>query len=244
MRLAVRKIRFAGIGAGIWAAALVFLGAASGFAAGPTFLAPPDGYRSYRSSVWVVVGDTATAPVLFIDGKAQNLPIVEEDGIYHFKVSGLAPTGTLVEVRQPEGRAKIRLFGGLGPEREPANLFHASKNKVCAPCHGKSGKESCVQCHSMGGNKHAEALATKCNDCHEDNGPARTDVVKRCSSCHKRYSDNRHPRLKHPVSSSNDPSRPGRPMSCISCHDPHAPDCLDSLDKKELRDWCKGCHAK
>lgn len=101
----------------------------------------------------------------------------------------------------------------------------------------------CLDCHPFHESDHAQALADRCVKCHGEQPPVDDALAGVCGECHKKYSMSRHPKLKHPLRSSNDPLRPGWPLDCASCHDPHAPDCLSCLNRAEQRQWCKECHA-
>lgn len=206
-----------------------------------TILAPADGYRSWSEGVWVIVRDEEYEPTISADGVATpGAAITGGDGYYHFRVEGLEASGSRLKISHEGGANELLVYGPRALENGSAS-FHSGNISACWQCHD-DGNKGCRECHSFGGHKHAGKI--ECTSCHDEQGRVVEDVAPVCSGCHKKYTNNRHPRLRHAVTSPNDPLRPGKRMDCASCHDPHAPNCLSCLSKKELRKWCKGCHTK
>jgi predicted CXXCH cytochrome family protein len=210
-------------------------------AGGMSVLTPADGYKSMGKGVWVIVKDGGEIPVLKIDGAdTDQAPIHGGDGIYHFRVDKLANKGTRLEVSHDQGTVALTVYGP-GSKSQGHDSFHSGNLETCGECHER-GNKGCRECHTFGGHKHAGKI--KCESCHDEDGKVVDDIAPACVSCHRDYAGNRHPHLRHPVKSANDPMRPGKRFDCASCHDPHAPNCLSDLSKKELRKWCRGCHSQ
>jgi hypothetical protein len=198
-------------------------------------LAPVAGYASGSGEVWLVV-ESAKSPQVEVDGVKNKAAFVEEGKIRHLRVGGIAPSGSVIKV---DGQ-KVEVSFKKGSPARGEVLFHDSFAKTCGDCH--EAEVSCRDCHrGYGAGKHGNPdFAKKCSSCHKTGMPSSEETVKLCAGCHEKYSLSKHPKLRHPVTSKNDPSRPGRRMDCVSCHDPHSPKKLSGNGDKE---WCKECHA-
>jgi hypothetical protein len=204
-------------------------------------LAPVDGYKSWSSSVWVIVENGSEVPTVRVDGAVVGQkPVSGGDGVYHFRVGDLKKDGSLLEIAHEDSVQKLTVYGP-GSTLEGSDSFHTSDVVSCWQCHD-NGNKSCSDCHTFGGHEHAGKI--QCDSCHDEKGKVLDDIAPACVRCHRDYAGGRHPNLKHSIQSPNDPMRPGRKFDCVSCHDPHAPNCLGCLSKNELRKWCKDCHSQ
>ncbi|TAL15662.1 hypothetical protein EPN96_11840 [bacterium] len=203
--------------------------------AGVKILAPVAGYVSGSEYLWVVV-ESGKPPLVEVDNVKAKGSFTGEGKIRHLRVGGISPSGSVLKV---DGQ-KVEVSFKKGSPYKGEPLFHDSFAKNCGECHEAEG--SCRDCHkSYGTGKHGKPdFAKKCSSCHKAGMPSSEETVKLCAGCHEKYSLSKHPKLRHPVTSKNDPSRPGRRMDCVSCHDPHGPRDLSGGDGKE---WCKECHA-
>jgi predicted CXXCH cytochrome family protein len=207
-----------------------------------TVLTPREGQCVVGDSVWVVVRAKRKVDVQ-VDGKPVGAAQELAPGLYHLRASGIRPEGSVVEVRVGSETIKVRV-GRVVPGEVPSTVgcFHAKPVQACEECHPvRTG--GCLGCHTFGGHKHIRFMEKRCDLCHVGGALPAKDVVAACSSCHREYSNAKHPNLRHSASAPRDPRRPGRRLDCTSCHDAHAPVKLSRYTRAQLQEWCKGCHA-
>ncbi len=202
-------------------------------------LAPVDKYVTGSGSVWVVT-ESATVPKITLDGKEIKGSFTEDGKVRHLKISGIKAGASALDI---DGvRLSLAFRSGAPAGGEPR--FHLLGVKNCSKCHS-FGQKDCKGCHAgYGAGKHKDSrFAEKCFSCHADGVPSTEAMAKVCSGCHDKHSLSKHPKLRHPITSENDPTRPGRKMDCASCHNPHQPSCPKTMNAAQKQEFCKECHT-
>lgn len=203
-------------------------------------IAPVDRYHSHVGSLWVVVRENAD-PEIILDGKkAVAKRTIIEKGVRHYRIEGLNRLESSLSVKSGGETASLKILG-VESDMKTARSFHQFGWGACSSCHSYE-PDTCIECHDFDGHKHATYL--KCESCHKKPGYVPVDTAPLCAQCHPEATAKFHKKLKHSLAAAADPRRPGKNFDCVSCHSPHAPKCLSGLKQGELREWCKGCHAR
>ena len=215
---------------------LIMFIANAALAGGLEVLAPVDGYSPNCESIWTIVraGDE---PVYTVNGKTVGFSGFVEDGVYHQRIK-LGGEITVSAGGESEALKIKPCLAGDGSQ------FHKAGEARCAECHEFAANDckGCHQDHGLGKHEKKEFFEL-CSICHQGVGlPANEEMAAVCGRCHKKHSLKKHPKLRHAVTSSNDPLRPGHMMDCASCHNPHNPMSPGNLSRPEQRAWCRTCH--
>lgn len=202
-------------------------------------LAPVDKYVTGSGAVWLVVNSDAE-PKVALDGASVKGSFTEDGKVRHLRIQKIKPEGSKLTV---DGASlSVSWRNGAPSSGEPR--FHLLGAKNCTKCH-EFNPNNCQDCHGgYGVGKHKGAkFASKCAECHAEGVPSTEAMAKICSGCHDKHSLTKHPKLRHPITSENDPKRPGRKMDCASCHDPHQPSCAKNMESAQKQEFCKECHT-
>ncbi|PLX42481.1 MAG: hypothetical protein C0608_02315 [Deltaproteobacteria bacterium] len=199
-------------------------------------LAPVEGYSPDCETIWSVVRADGE-PGYTVNGKPVEYSGFEEDGVYHQRIT----LGGEIVVSRGERSETLKLKPCLAGD---GAKFHKVGEALCKSCHefAPNDCKGCHQDHGLGKHEKQEFFDL-CSVCHKGVGlPANEEMAAVCGRCHKKHSLKKHPKLRHAVTSANDPLRPGHMMDCASCHNPHDPMSPGNLSRPEKRAWCRTCH--